>query len=123
MVILLLSFIKPIVASEANGTIELCLSDKSATYQFSSPAYASVDVNDQTTFVTLDDFVRIGNGVMLVFTVNLDDPTSASKICINTTTTQHSSEHPIVNGIGHVQIYVPLTFTSTSRNKIYISLR
>lgn len=123
MVMMLLGFSNSFATSGTNGTVTLCLSSKSATYQFSSPAYTSVDVNNQTTFVTLDDFVRIGEGVMLVFTVTLDEPSAASTICINTTTTQHSSEHPIMNGVGRVQVYVPMYFTSTSRNQIYISLR
>lgn len=122
MVMMLLGFSNSFATSGTNGTVTLCLSSKSATYQFSSPAYTSVDVNNQTTFVTLDDFVRIGEGVMLVFTVTLDEPSAASTICINTTT-QHSSEHPIMNGVGRVQVYVPMYFTSTSRNQIYISLR
>lgn len=123
MVMMLLGFSNSFATSGTNGTVTLCLSSKSATYQFSSPAYTSVDVNNQTTFVTLDDFVRIGEGVMLVFTVTLDEPSAASTICINTTTTQHSSEHPIMNGVGRVQVYVPMYFTNTSRNQIYISLR
>lgn len=123
MVMVLLGFSNSFATSGTNGTVTLCLSSKSATYQFSSPAYTSVDVYNQTTFVTLDDFVRIGEGVMLVFTVTLDEPSAASTICINTTTTQHSSEHPMMNGVGRVQVYVPMYFTSTSRNQIYISLR
>lgn len=123
MVMVLFGFSNSFAATGDNGTITLCLSGKGATYQFTSPAYTSVEVNNQTTFVTVDDFVRMGDGIMLVFTVTLDEPSAASTVCINTTATQHSSEHPIMNGVGRVQVYVPLYFTSTSRNQIYISLR
>lgn len=123
MVMVLFGFSNSFAAIGANGTITLSLSGKSATYQFTSPAYPDIEVNNQTTFVTVDDFVRMGDGIMLVFTVTLDEPSAASTVCINTTTTQHSSEHPIINGVGRVQVYVPLYFSSTIKNYIYISLK
>lgn len=98
-------------------TLSFLIKGRGVNLDFYSPSLFSVSTGySETTIETITDFTYIG-GVMVGFSLTLDDTDSASKIIVRTTR-GYESEHPIINGHADVQTFVPVA--STSGQQIYL---
>ena len=101
------------------SSISFMIKGSGANFTFNSPSQFSVSTGfSDYTIKTITNNTYIG-GIMLNFTLTLDNPDSASTITISTHQ-GFEAEFPIHNGQANVQIFVPVSFASGQQ--IYIFL-